>query len=106
VAATEADAHPLYVEQLIAARAEDTVYPQAFSTNWPNAPHRVLRSCVAAAEAFDGEVVGETPDLAGVHERVRRFDCLAVTRATTERSSHRAAPPRCKRTVQGATPSR
>jgi nitronate monooxygenase len=25
---------------------------------WPDAPHRVLRSAVAAAEAFDGDVVG------------------------------------------------
>jgi nitronate monooxygenase len=43
-AATEADAHPLHVEQLITARAEDTVYTQAFSTNWANAPHRVSRT--------------------------------------------------------------
>jgi NAD(P)H-dependent flavin oxidoreductase YrpB (nitropropane dioxygenase family) len=33
VAAAEADAHPEYVGRLIAARAEDTVYTQAFSTN-------------------------------------------------------------------------
>jgi NAD(P)H-dependent flavin oxidoreductase YrpB (nitropropane dioxygenase family) len=78
VAATEADAHPAYVEQLIAARAEDTVYTRAFSTNWPDAPHRCLRSCVAAAEAFEGEVVGDTPNLDGTADIVRRFDCLAV----------------------------
>src|SRR5262249_847003 len=69
----------------IAARAEDTVYTQAFSNNWPNAPHRCLSSCVAAAEAFEGGVVGETPDLDGIREAVRRFDCLGVTRETTGR---------------------
>jgi NAD(P)H-dependent flavin oxidoreductase YrpB (nitropropane dioxygenase family) len=83
VAAIEADAHPVYIERLIAARAEDTVYTEAFSTNWPNAPHRVLRSCLAAAEAFEGEVVGEQPSLDGPPETVRRFDCLTVTRETT-----------------------
>jgi nitronate monooxygenase len=30
-----------------------------FSTGWPDAPHRTLRSCVEAAQAFHGEIVGE-----------------------------------------------
>jgi NAD(P)H-dependent flavin oxidoreductase YrpB (nitropropane dioxygenase family) len=85
VAAAEADAHPVYVDQLIAARAEDTVYTEAFSTNWPNAPHRTLRSCIAAAESFEGEFVGQTTDLFGASENVRRFDSSAVNRATTGR---------------------
>jgi NAD(P)H-dependent flavin oxidoreductase YrpB (nitropropane dioxygenase family) len=83
VAAAEADAHPVYVDQLIAARAEDTVYTQAFSANWPNAPHRVLRSCIEAAEALEGNVVGETVDLDGRKETLPRFGSLAVNRATT-----------------------
>jgi nitronate monooxygenase len=83
VAAQESDAHPEYVSQLIAARAEDTIYTQAFSSNWPDAPHRCLRSCVAAAEAFQGEVVGETPHLDGTRVAVHRLDCLAVNRGTT-----------------------
>jgi nitronate monooxygenase len=82
VAAAEADAHPVYVERLIASRSEDTVYTEAFSTNWPNAPHRVLRSCIAAAEALETEIVGETPDLFGATSSVRRFDSLAVTQGT------------------------
>jgi nitronate monooxygenase len=57
VAADEADAHPEYVQALIAAGAEDTVLTQAFSTGWPNAPHRVLRSSLDAAAAFTGDVV-------------------------------------------------
>jgi nitronate monooxygenase len=58
VAAEEADAHPDYVARLIAASAQDTVLTSAFSNGWPDAPHRVLRSAVEAAEGFDGDVVG------------------------------------------------
>src|SRR3989441_1064375 len=60
VAAEEAGTHPAYVEKLIAAEAKDTILTEAFSENWPNAPHRVLRSCVEAVERFQGEFVGET----------------------------------------------
>jgi hypothetical protein len=70
VAADESDAHPEYAARLISARAEDTVYTEAFSTNWPNAPHRCLRSSVAAAAASPGEVVGETPNLNGTRDVV------------------------------------
>lgn len=59
VAAQETDAHPAYVQALIRARAEDTILTEAFSVNWPDAPHRVLRSCVEAAKSFNGEMVGE-----------------------------------------------
>ena len=59
VAAAESEAHPRYVERLIAAEAKDTVLTEAFSANWPNAPHRVLRASVEAMERFPSEVVGE-----------------------------------------------
>jgi nitronate monooxygenase len=59
VATREANAHPLYVEALLRASADDTVLTTAFSGMWPDAPHRVLRSCVEAAEAVSGDVVGE-----------------------------------------------
>lgn len=63
VAAIESNAHPAYLQALIDAGPEDAVYTETFSVMWP-APHRVLRSCIAAAEAFDGEVVAQiqTPD--------------------------------------------
>ncbi len=83
VAAEEAAAHPAYVQALIAARPEETVYTEAFSTNWPNAPHRVLRSCVAAAAACESEIVGERRRQSGAREPIRRFDCLAIDRNTT-----------------------
>src|SRR5215831_6300575 len=59
VATFEANAHPLYVDALLQASAEDTVLTTAFSGMWPDAPHRVLRSCVAAADDITDEVVAE-----------------------------------------------
>lgn len=59
LAAEEADVHPSYADALIEAGPGDTVLTEAFSVMWPNAPHRVLRSCVAAAEAIEDEIVGE-----------------------------------------------
>lgn len=59
VATAESRAHPDYVQALVDARSgDDTVLTTAFSGGWPDAPHRVLRSAVEAAEQFDGEVVG------------------------------------------------
>jgi NAD(P)H-dependent flavin oxidoreductase YrpB (nitropropane dioxygenase family) len=52
VASRESDAHPRYVSALLAARAEDTVLTEAFGVGWPNAPHRVLRSAIEAANAL------------------------------------------------------
>jgi NAD(P)H-dependent flavin oxidoreductase YrpB (nitropropane dioxygenase family) len=59
IAASESDAHPTYVQALIAAEAGDTIFTERFAGGWPDAPHRVLRSSLQAAEAFDGDVVGE-----------------------------------------------
>jgi len=50
VATVEADVHPAYADKLVQAPAADTVVTEAFSMGWPAAPHRVLRSCVAASE--------------------------------------------------------
>jgi NAD(P)H-dependent flavin oxidoreductase YrpB (nitropropane dioxygenase family) len=81
-AAEESDSHPLYVEALVAARPADTVYTEAFSVGW-DAPHRVLRSCVAAAEGFPGDIVGEVPTLDGTREVLRRLAPDAINRGTT-----------------------
>lgn len=82
LAAKEADTHPRYVELLLAASAEDTVYTEAFSVMWPNAPHRVLRSCIAAAERLKDDVAGEVPLPTGVMP-IPRFSVIAPTRETT-----------------------
>jgi NAD(P)H-dependent flavin oxidoreductase YrpB (nitropropane dioxygenase family) len=58
LAATESIAHPEYIDALIEATSDDTVLTEAFSVGWPNAPHRVLRSCVEAAHATTDDVVG------------------------------------------------
>ena len=59
VATLEANAHDEYVDALLQASADDTVVTEAFSGMWPDAPHRVLRSCVDAGQAFTGDVVAE-----------------------------------------------
>jgi nitronate monooxygenase len=82
VAAAESDAHPLYVEALVGARSADTIYTEAFSVGW-DAPHRVLRSCVTAAEAFPDDVVGEVPTLDGTREPLLRLAPNAINRGTT-----------------------
>ncbi|HRW40449.1 MAG TPA: nitronate monooxygenase [Microthrixaceae bacterium] len=51
LAATEADVHPGYLAALVAAGGDDTTITEAFSGGWPNAPHRVLTSCVTASDA-------------------------------------------------------
>jgi NAD(P)H-dependent flavin oxidoreductase YrpB (nitropropane dioxygenase family) len=60
VAAQESGAHPLYVDALIAASADDTVLTETFSADWPHAPHRVLRSSVQAATANQEELAGHS----------------------------------------------
>lgn len=49
---------------------------------WPDAPHRVLRSCVAAAEAFDGDIAGETR-IAETTMPIPRLAVPTPTRNTT-----------------------
>jgi nitronate monooxygenase len=56
VAALESPAHPDYVDALIAASEADTELTELFGAEWPNAPHRVLRSCIEAAKAATDDV--------------------------------------------------
>lgn len=60
VATAESGAHPDYIAALIAATSgHDTVLTTRFSDGWPDAPHRVLRSAIAAAEAYASDFVGQ-----------------------------------------------
>jgi nitronate monooxygenase len=61
MAASESIAHPTYVDALIRAGADDTVITTAFGDGWPDAPHRVLKSAIAAGEAL-GEDQSWAPD--------------------------------------------
>jgi nitronate monooxygenase len=86
VAAEEAEAHPDYVKALIAAEAQDTVCTEAFSIGWlgQTAPHRCLRSCVEAAQAFQGEFVGEEQNvLTGERFPIRRFAAFPIHKTAT-----------------------
>ena len=80
IAAEEAEAHPRYVEALIAATPTDTVRSDTFALDYPGAPHRALRSSVAAAQAFQGDVVGEVLSPSVDRVPVRRFQKLTITR--------------------------
>lgn len=79
VAAQESGAHPLYIEALIKATASDTVLTEAFSTGWPHAPHRVLRSSLEAATANHEEPVGHAES----GWEVPRWHSTPPNRATT-----------------------
>lgn len=59
VATVESAAHPDYKAALVAAGRDATVLTTAFGAGWPDAPHRVLRSAVTAAESLDADVAGE-----------------------------------------------
>ena len=88
LAAEEADAHPVYVDRLIAAEAADTTLTTVFDGGWPDAPHRVLRNAtVAAWEAAGmparGHRPGEGEPVASRRGRpVLRYDDAQPTRDT------------------------
>jgi NAD(P)H-dependent flavin oxidoreductase YrpB (nitropropane dioxygenase family) len=82
VASTESRAHPAYVKALLAASAADTCLTEAFSGMWPGAPHRVLRSAIARAEALAEDVVGEE-HLGEEVVPIRRFSVIPPTLDTT-----------------------
>jgi NAD(P)H-dependent flavin oxidoreductase YrpB (nitropropane dioxygenase family) len=84
VASAESGAHPEYVKALLAADATDTCLTEAFSGMWPNAPHRVLRSAVAAAEDLSDDVVGEMREGESALP-IQRFSVIPPTRTTTGR---------------------
>jgi nitronate monooxygenase len=83
LAAVEAGAHPTWVDALIEATAEDTVYTTKFSGGWPDAPHRVLRSCITTAESFRGETVGSNVSLLGDRADLGLFQSVCADTTTT-----------------------
>jgi NAD(P)H-dependent flavin oxidoreductase YrpB (nitropropane dioxygenase family) len=83
LAAAEADAHPRYVDALVAAGPDDTIVTQTFSVGWPDAPHRVLGSAVAAALADGPDPVGRMTLADGRQAELRRRGTTPPTTATT-----------------------
>jgi len=63
---------------LLAARGDATVLTEVFEVGWTDAPHRVLRSAVAAALTFEGDVTGSR----GAVE-ISRFASTPPNRETT-----------------------
>lgn len=59
VATPESGYHPQYIQNLINATDEDTVYTDRFSVMWPDAPHRVLKKSLDTAESCRDEIVGQ-----------------------------------------------
>jgi NAD(P)H-dependent flavin oxidoreductase YrpB (nitropropane dioxygenase family) len=59
LASAESGAHPDYVAALLSASRGGTVRTTAFGQDWPDAPHRVLRSALEHAAACEGDVVGQ-----------------------------------------------
>ena len=80
VATHEARAHPAYIEALLSAQSgDDTVLTTAFAGGWPDAPHRVLKSALAAAEAFESDVVAEGGP-PGARRPIPRFSSATPSR--------------------------
>jgi NAD(P)H-dependent flavin oxidoreductase YrpB (nitropropane dioxygenase family) len=74
VAAQESAAHPLYVEALLHASAEDSVRTNLYHVACPLCPstHGVLKSAIDAAQAITGDVVGAM-NWGGQHRDIPRF---------------------------------
>jgi NAD(P)H-dependent flavin oxidoreductase YrpB (nitropropane dioxygenase family) len=82
LATTESTAHPLYKQKILEAREGDTVRSTLFGFNWPNAPHRTLRTAFVeqwlanqqrgSESRPDEPVIGETR-IAGERVAIRRF---------------------------------
>jgi nitronate monooxygenase len=79
LATTESGAHPDYVAALLAAGDDATVLTSAFSVGWPDAPHRVLRTALTAAEAFDRDTVG-TLTMGGEQQPMPRLSARTPSR--------------------------
>jgi nitronate monooxygenase len=64
-----------------AASGHETVLTTTFSGGWPDAPHRVLASSVAAADALDDDVAGWL-ESSGARRPVSRYSVSPPTRST------------------------
>jgi len=86
IAATESNAHPEYVEALIAAGAEDTVLTTRFEVDCPMCPatHRVIRSALEFAEDLLDRPLGEM-EVSGSTYPIPRFFGFPPTRQMTGR---------------------
>ena len=83
IAAAESDAHPAWIDAVIAAGAADAVVSDRFNVGLPEpGPHRVLRSSIAAADALEADEVGVLR-IAGAEIPVPRYGAQPPTREST-----------------------
>lgn len=83
IAAEESDAHPAWIEALLAADATDAVVTMKFNVGLPaTGPSRVLRSSIEAAQMLRHEQAGIVR-LAGAEIPVPRFGAQPPTRDST-----------------------
>jgi nitronate monooxygenase len=83
IAAEESDAHPAWVQAVIAAAPGDAVVSDAFNVGQPQpGPHRVLRSSIEAAERLTDDEAGVVRVL-GAEIPVPRFGAQPPTREST-----------------------
>jgi nitronate monooxygenase len=80
LASVEARAHPHYKDRLLGATEQDTVRTVLFGRDWPNAPHRVIRTPFveqwrhhAGHPAVDDETLIGTTRVAGQEIPLPRF---------------------------------
>lgn len=74
-ATPESGFHPDYINALIEADGEDTVYTEKFSVGW-EAPHRVLSRSIEAAELLADGIIGEV-GIGGQQVEVPRFSVFS-----------------------------
>lgn len=77
-ASLESDGSDQYRQALIDADSHDSVITTVFGAEWPDAPHRVLSSCITAAEAPADDPVGIYDDGTSNFD-IPRFSTLAPT---------------------------
>ena len=82
VATPESGFHPRYIQNIVDATSEDTVYTERFSVMWPDAPHRILKQALAAAAASREQVVGEAK-LGGNTIGIPRFSVFSPLAGST-----------------------
>lgn len=82
VVAEEADVHDDYAKALLGAEAEDTEITTTFGSEWPDAPHRVLKSSIDSANASEEETVAEVGLPGGLRMAVPRLSVMPAGRST------------------------
>jgi len=78
LATPECDTHPAYLRRLLEATGDDTVLTTHYDEGWPDAPHRVLRASLEAAEK-SGWRRTTTPSRSSPDERVEAMAMYAGT---------------------------